>query len=38
MSLAHDWALGHAGLHPGGKHGIKDLEEMADIVWKGISR
>jgi AcrR family transcriptional regulator len=38
MSLAHDWAIGHAGLHPGGKQGTKDLEEMADIVWKGISR
>jgi hypothetical protein len=38
MSLAHDWAIGHAGFHPGGTQGTKDLEEMADIVWKGISR
>ena len=36
VSLAHDWAIGHAGLHPGGKQGTQDLEEMADIVWKGI--
>ena len=35
VSLAHDWAIGHAGLYPG-KQGTQDLEEMADIVWKGI--
>ena len=36
VSLAHDWAIGHAGLHPGGRRGTRDLEEMADIVWRGI--
>jgi AcrR family transcriptional regulator len=36
MSLAHDWAIGHAGFHPGGGRRTRDLEEMADIVWKGI--
>ena len=35
VSLAHDWAIRHAGLYPG-KQGTQDLEEMADIVWKGI--
>jgi AcrR family transcriptional regulator len=38
VSLAHDWAMGHAGLHPGSRHGTQDLEEMAEIVWKGIGR
>jgi AcrR family transcriptional regulator len=38
MSLAHDWALGHAGLHPASRHKTEDLEEMAEIVWKGINR
>ena len=37
LSVAHDWALGHAGLHPGGRLGTQDLEEMADLLWKGIS-
>jgi AcrR family transcriptional regulator len=37
-SLAHDWALGHAGLHPAGRHKAQVLEEMAEIVWKGIAR
>lgn len=36
MSLAHDWALGHAGLHPASSLKSQDLEEMAEIVWKGI--
>jgi AcrR family transcriptional regulator len=38
MSLAHDWAVGHAGLHPGSRRGTQDLEEMAEIVWRGIGR
>jgi AcrR family transcriptional regulator len=38
MSLAHDWAISHAGFHPGGKHSTKELEEMADIVCRGIRR
>jgi AcrR family transcriptional regulator len=38
MSLAHDWALGRAGVHPGGTPGTQDLEDMAAIVWKGIRR
>lgn len=38
MSLAHDWAAGRAGVHPGARHRTQDLEEMADIVWKGIGR
>jgi AcrR family transcriptional regulator len=38
MSLAHDWAVGHAGLHPASGHELADLEEMAEIVWKGIGR
>jgi AcrR family transcriptional regulator len=38
VSLAHDVALGHAGIHPGGGHEVHELEEMAEIVWKGIAR
>jgi hypothetical protein len=38
MSLAHDWAVGRAGLHPASGHDARDLEEMAGIVWKGIGR
>jgi AcrR family transcriptional regulator len=38
MSLAHDWALGRAGLYPGGSEGTADLEAMADLVWNGIGR
>jgi AcrR family transcriptional regulator len=37
VSLAHDRAMGHA-LHPSSRHGTQDLEEMAEIVWKGIGR
>jgi hypothetical protein len=38
MSLAHDWAVAHAGLHPASGHELADLEEMAELVWKGIGR
>lgn len=37
LSVAHDWALGHAGLRPGGRLGTQHLEEMADLLWKGIA-
>ncbi len=36
MSLAHDWALGHAMHGPGAQGGTTDLEAMADIVWRGV--
>ena len=36
MSLAHDWALVHAA-HGGGGPGTDDLEEMAEIVWRGVA-
>jgi hypothetical protein len=38
VSLAHDFALGHSGIHPGGGHGVHELEEMAELVWNGIAR
>ncbi len=36
MSLAHDWALGHAMHGQRGPGGRSDLEDMADIVWRGV--
>jgi AcrR family transcriptional regulator len=38
LSLSHDWAIGHAGFGRGGRQGTRDLEEMAEIVWKGVGR
>lgn len=38
MSLAHDFALGHSGVHPGGKQEVRELEEMAELVWSGVAR
>ncbi len=36
MGLAHEWGLIH-GAHPGHRHSApRDLEAMADIVWKGV--
>jgi hypothetical protein len=37
LSLAHDGALRHAGLYPGSRHKMEDLEEVAEILWKGIA-
>lgn len=38
VSLAHDWAIGHIGLHRRGGQGTQALEEMAEIVWRGVRR
>ncbi len=36
MSLAHDWALGHAA-HLGAPASMDDLRDMAEIVWRGVA-
>jgi AcrR family transcriptional regulator len=33
VSLAHDWALGR--VH-GASRGVRDLQEMVDVVWEGL--
>jgi AcrR family transcriptional regulator len=38
LSLAHDWALGDAGPHRRRGRGTRELEEMAEIIWRGIQR
>jgi AcrR family transcriptional regulator len=36
VSLAHDWALGHALLHEQATRPDRDLKEMVDVVWAGL--
>ncbi len=36
VGLAHDWALGR--MHHMPSRGVRELEEMVDVVWQGLQR